>query len=64
MECEEMVTAKDVFARFPIKPATFYRMVKLGEMPFHEVTQPWHKKRQLRFLMSEVERILAKRTAA
>ena len=64
MEGEHMVKADVILKRFGIARSTFYLMVREGRIPFHDVTQPWHTKRQLRFLMSDVERILAKRTAA
>lgn len=50
-----MVTAKVIADEFGIPRSTLYRLVKDGRIPAHDVTQPWHDRKQFRFRMSEVK---------
>lgn len=50
-----MVTAKVITDQFHIPRSTLYRLVDDGRIPAHDVTQPWHGRRQLRFRVSEVQ---------
>lgn len=56
-----MVTAKVITDRFHIPRSTLYRLVKDGRVPAHDVTQPWHDRRQLRFKVSEVRKAIEDR---
>lgn len=49
-----MVTAKVIADEFGIPRSTLYRLVDDGRIPAHDVTKPWHDRRQLRFYVSEV----------
>lgn len=56
-----MVTAKVIAAEFDIPRSTLYRMVDEGRIPAHDVTKPWHKRRQLQFKVSEVRQAIEER---
>lgn len=56
-----MVTAKIITQRFDIPRSTLYRLVADGDIPAHDVTKSWHRQRQLRFKVSEVQQALEDR---
>lgn len=53
-----MVTAKVIAEEFAIPRSTLYRLVDEGRIPAHDVTKPWHKRRQFQFRVSEVRRAI------
>lgn len=58
-----MVTAKVISDQFHIPRSTLYRLVRQGRIPSHDVTQPWHDRRQLRFKVSEVQAAIESKRA-
>ena len=56
-----MVTAKVIAEKFDIPRSTLYRLVGEGRVPAHDVTKPWHSRRQFRFRVSEVQRAIEDR---
>jgi excisionase family DNA binding protein len=58
MEEEALVTVDTVVRETKIPRATVYKMVEEKRIPFVDVTQPWHRRRQLRFRLSEVQAAL------
>lgn len=56
-----MVTAAEVIKHFDMPRATFYWLVKTGAITAHVLPpKDWHRRRQLRFRLSEVAEDLAK----
>jgi predicted DNA-binding transcriptional regulator AlpA len=53
-----MVTAKVIAEKFAMPRSTLYRFVDEGRIPADDVTKPWHRRRQLRFRVSEVQRAI------
>lgn len=53
-----MVTAKVISDQFHIPRSTLYRLVEDGRIPAEDVTEVWHKRRQFRFRVSEVQQAL------
>jgi excisionase family DNA binding protein len=61
VEDEPLVTAKVIADEFGIPRSTLYRLVADGRVPAHDVTKPWHDRRQLRFRVSEVRKAIEDR---
>jgi predicted site-specific integrase-resolvase len=57
---EPMVSASVIHRELGIPPSTLLRLVKAGQLPAHEVTQPWHRNRRWLFKVSEVRAALEK----
>lgn len=56
---EPMVGASEAIRKLGIPRTNFYRAVKAGKIPVHEVRQPWNRREVVkRFRLSEVRTAL------
>ena len=58
-----MVTAQEVMERTGIPRQALYRLIRQNRIPYQEVTEPWHARKQYRFCLAEVEAVLKPRPA-
>ncbi len=57
-ESAELVKIEDLERRLGVPRQIIYRRMKAGMVPFVEVTEPYHRRRQYRFNVAEVARAL------
>jgi hypothetical protein len=53
-----MVTAQEVTTQLKIPRQALYRLVRQRRIPFEDVTQPWHARKQYRFCVEAVRAAL------
>lgn len=57
-ESSDLVTIEELERRLGVPRQIIYRRMKDGTVPFVEVTQPYHKRRQYRFNVEAVAKAL------
>ena len=57
-EERELVTIEEVERRWGIPRQIIYRRMKAGLVPYVDVSKPYHKRRQYRFVVAEVAEAL------
>lgn len=59
-----MVTAQEVIERTGIPRQALYRLIRQNRIPYQDVTEAWHARKQYRFCLVEVEKALGLPPAA
>jgi predicted site-specific integrase-resolvase len=59
---EDLVSSGVILRDFDVANSTLYRMVREGRIPAVNVTKPYHKRQRFLFRVSDVERVLPRRT--
>lgn len=59
-----MVTAQEVIERTGIPRQALYRLIRQKRIPFQDVTEAWHARKQYRFCLVAVEEALRNKPPA
>lgn len=53
-----MVTAQELMEQTRIPRQALYRLIRQARIPYQEVTEPWHARKQYRFCVAAVRAAL------